>query len=92
MSVLVVIEIPAGSSELDEVLSESWHLSDHPPDGNHFRLAGPMDGGWRVISLWDSRAQFEAFLQDRLHLSSADVGDGAPSLSYWEIEKVHRFD
>jgi hypothetical protein len=90
--VLVVIEVPGGSSELDDVLSESWHLADSPPEGNYLRLAGPMDGGWRVVSLWDSKAQFDTFLTDRLHLTLGDIGEQQPTVTFWDIEKVHRFN
>jgi hypothetical protein len=47
-----------------------------------------MDGGWRVVSLWQSRQQFETFLEERLHLSLRDTGAGQPVVSFWEIEKV----
>jgi hypothetical protein len=92
MSVLVVIEVPGGSSALDEALVDAWSITGDPPAGNRLRLAGPMDGGWRVISLWDSREQFEAFLDERLHLTLDDGGGEQPIVSFWEIEKVHRFD
>jgi heme-degrading monooxygenase HmoA len=45
-----------------------------------------------VVSLWDSRDQFETFLKDRLHLTMADTGDQQPTLTFWDIEKVHHFD
>jgi hypothetical protein len=90
--VLVVIEVPGGSSALDEVLFEQWHLDRTPPHGNSFRLAGPMDGGWRVISLWESTAQFEEFLNERLHITLRDSGSEAPTVTVWEVETVHRFD
>jgi heme-degrading monooxygenase HmoA len=54
-------------------------------------MAGPMDGGLRVVSLWDSAEQFQAFQEERLHLT-LDAGDGQPTVTLWEIEKVHRFD
>jgi hypothetical protein len=47
-----------------------------------------MDGGWRVVSLWQSRQQFETFLEERLHLSLRDTGAGQQVVSFWEIEKV----
>ena len=50
-----------------------------------------MEGGWRVLSLWESRQQFETFLEERLHLSLRDTGTGLPEMSFWEIEKVDRF-
>jgi hypothetical protein len=86
--VLVVIEVPGGSAELDDALTEAWGIASSPPEGNVLRMAGPMDGGWRVASLWQSRQQFETFLEERLHLSLQDTGAGQPVVSFWEIEKV----
>jgi hypothetical protein len=51
-----------------------------------------MDGGWRVVSLWDSKAQFDTFLSDRLHLTLGDIGEQQPTVRFWDIEKVHRFN
>jgi hypothetical protein len=90
--VLVVIEVPGGSSALDDALTEAWGIADSPPEGNVLRMAGPMDAGWRVVSLWESRQQFETFLEQRLHLSLRDSGADEPVVSFWEIEKVHRFN
>ena len=92
MPVLVVIEVPGGSSELDVALTEAWGIASSPPEGNLLRLGGPMDGGWRVVSLWESRKQFETFLEERLHLSLQDIGAGLPQISFWEIEQVNRFN
>jgi hypothetical protein len=83
-----VIEVPGGSAELDDVLTAAWGIASSPPEGNVLRMAGPMDGGWRVVSLWQSRQQFETFLEERLLLSLPDPGAGQPVVSFWEIEKV----
>lgn len=91
MPVLVIIEVPGGSSALDDALTEAWGLASRPPEGNVLRMAGPMEGGWRVVSLWESHRQFETFLEDRLHLSLQDAGADQPIVSFWEIEKVDRF-
>jgi hypothetical protein len=92
VAVLVVIEVPGGSSALDEALIEAWQLTLDPPTGNSLRMAGPMDGGWRVISLWESQAQFQEFLRERLHLTLLGEGGGEPEVTFWDIEKVDRFD
>lgn len=92
MPVLVVIEIPGGSSDLDDVLTDAWGTVSRPPEGNLLRMGGPMDGGWRVVSLWKSRHQFETFLEERLHLSLQDTGGGQPVVTFWDIEKVHHFE
>jgi hypothetical protein len=87
-----VIEVPGGSSALDEALTEAWGIAGAPPEGNLLRMAGPMDGGWRVASLWESRRQFETFLEERLHLSLQDLGAGQLVVTFWQIEQVDRFD
>jgi hypothetical protein len=92
LPVLVVIEVPGGSSELDDALTEAWGIERSPPEGNLLRMVGPMDGGWRVVSLWETRQQFETFLSERLHLSLQDAGAGQPIVNFWEIERVPRFN
>jgi hypothetical protein len=89
--VLVVFEVPGGSAALDETLREAWSLTGSPPPGNRLRLSGPMDDGWRVLSLWDSEEQFQTFLRDRLHFA-LEAADGLqPRGTVWEIETVHTF-
>jgi hypothetical protein len=90
--VLAIIEVPGGSSELDDALTDAWNLTGNPPPGNRIRLAGPMERGWRVISLWDSAEQFREFLEERLQLALSDTGDQQPTVTLWEIEKLQRFD
>lgn len=92
MPVLVIVEVPGGISELDEALTDAWGIESSPPNGSSLRMPGPMDGGWRVVSLWETRQQFETFLEERLHLSLRDAGIDQPIVSFWEIEKAHRFN
>src|SRR5579884_2998846 len=33
-----------------------------PAPGIIFHAGGPMDGGWRVVELWESQAAFDKFL------------------------------
>jgi len=92
VSALVVVEVPGGNSALDEVLMQAWHVTGRPPPGNRLRIAGPMDGGWRVVSLWDSAEQFQDFMRERLHMTLDDLGDGQPTISIWDVETVRAFD
>ncbi len=87
--VLVVVELLGGSSALDDVLLGAWNMPDNLPPGNRFRLAGPMDGGWRIVSLWDSAEDYEAFMRARLHMTLEEVAEAEPRVTMWEIESVH---
>ena len=92
MPVLAVTEIPGGNAALDEALTEAWRLTNDPPAGNSLRMSGPMEGGWRVISLWDSAEHCRRFFEERLHVTLEELGAGEPTITLWEIETLHRFD
>ena len=32
-----------------------------PPPGSHLHASGPMDGGWRIVEVWESEAAAGAF-------------------------------
>jgi heme-degrading monooxygenase HmoA len=51
-----------------------------------------MDGGWRIVSLWDSREQFQDFMRERLHLTLDDLGNDQPTITIWDVETVHAYD
>lgn len=42
------------------------HLGPDRPPGLLAHVAGPADGGWRVINVWDSEAAFRRFQSERL--------------------------
>jgi len=41
--------------------------ADEQPDGLVAHVAGPVDGGFRIIDTWASRAQAEQFWAEHLH-------------------------
>jgi hypothetical protein len=92
MPVLVIGEVPGMTSEQDDAMVDALDLAQNPPAGGRFRLSGPMDGGWRIVSLWESREQFEAFLEERLNPAREATGRPAPQLTFWEIEKVRGYE
>jgi hypothetical protein len=32
-----------------------------PPPGSHLHASGPMEGGWRIVEVWESEAAAAAF-------------------------------
>jgi hypothetical protein len=45
--------------------------NDQLPEGCVDHIAAPMDGGWRVITVWDSEEQFKQFRDEKLiHLTA----------------------
>jgi hypothetical protein len=53
-------------------------------------MAGPMADGWRIVTLWDSEADFERFRDERLVPALASTGR-VPTVEIWPIETFHTF-
>lgn len=75
MAVLVISEL-SGVSDLG---SEQWapmmtRLRGQP--GLLVHADGPTDLGWRVVSIWDSKADFERFFDSAIR---PNLPQGAPS-------------
>jgi heme-degrading monooxygenase HmoA len=54
-------------------------------------MAGPTADGWRIVSLWDSEADFERFRDERLAPALTGIGRGLPPFQIWPIQTVHGF-
>ena len=45
-----------GTSEQYETTLDAVHPAGGLPDGQVYHAAGPTDGGWLVVAVWDSKA------------------------------------
>jgi hypothetical protein len=88
MAVLVIAQAPGATAEQDKAMMEALNLEGDPPAGARARLAGPTETGWRIVSLWDSRESFDAFLRDRLTPALQAAGRQVPEFEFWPIESV----
>ncbi len=75
MAIGVIVENPELSPEQAKQIIE--HVSGTgptPPDGARLVFGGPMEPGWRMITVWDSEEALERFFADRLAPAYADYG------------------
>jgi hypothetical protein len=74
MAVGIRITLPGvGVEEFDRVEAAIDVRGNHP-DGLIFSASGPVDGGWLVTDLWESRAHFDAFGAERVGPAVAATG------------------
>jgi hypothetical protein len=85
---LVIANVPGGTAEGDQEALKALGISDAPAEGSRIRMAGPTDGGWRIVSLWDSQEAFERFRDERLMPMIQQSGRAAPQIEFWPIETV----
>ncbi len=88
MSVLVISVAPGVGAEQDAAMMAELDIQNNPPAGGRLRLAGPTDGGWRIISVWDSQEDFDAFVRDRLGPMFEQMGRPLPEFDVSPLESV----
>jgi hypothetical protein len=83
MAVVVVNEIQGGDQDLYDKVNPKV-MPNGLPDGCHVHIAGPVDGGWRVITVWESDERFQQFRDETLipAMREASAADRvAPSIN-----------
>jgi hypothetical protein len=88
MAILVVAEGEGATVEQDVLLMKALDLEGSPPPGARIRVAGPTANGWRIVSLWDSEADFERFRDERLVPVLTDIGQAMRPPEIWPIETI----
>jgi hypothetical protein len=74
MAIGILIEVPGGTKEQYDAVMAKLGLGGKMPSGGISHVAGPMEGGWRVIDVWQSQEDFEKFFQAKLHRAILEVG------------------
>ncbi len=82
MAICLMVDNADETAEQFERVME--HLSESgpaPPAGASLLTAGPANGGWRVISIWDSPESLQRFFGERLAPAYREAGLSMDSVS-----------
>jgi hypothetical protein len=90
MAVVVVNEIEGGDREMYEQVNPKVMPEGKLPDGCQLHIAGPIDNGWRVITVWESDEQFQQFRNEKLIPAMQETGTEARIAPSIKAEPVHR--
>jgi hypothetical protein len=66
MAVVVVNEIEGGNQDLYDRVNPRVMEGGNLPEGCQVHIAGPVEGGWRVVTVWESEEQFQQFRDEKL--------------------------
>jgi len=78
MAIGLRLKFDGGAQEEYDAVHSHLGIDDDPPEGLIFHMAGPIDEGWGVIDVWESRQHFDNFLANRLGPGIQELGDRAP--------------
>jgi hypothetical protein len=89
VAVVRIIETDIGPAEYDQMRS-ALGIVDTPPPGGAFHVAAVGENGkMRIVEVWDSLAQAQAW-GDKVTAAreAAGVGGPPPSLEYLEVHSI----
>jgi len=75
MAVGLRLKFEGGTQEQYDAVHSQMDVDGDPPAGLIFHSAGPIEGGWGVIDIWESRQAFDAFVDSRLQPAARELGD-----------------
>jgi hypothetical protein len=88
MAVGINVTLSGATGEMFDRVNELIDPQSNPPEGLLFHASGPVDGGWRAIDFWESRAHFDRFSQERIGPAMAQLGvTGAPDIEEFEVHE-----
>ena len=91
MSVVVSAVSPGLTAEMYEALTLRVMPGDQLPGGCQLHIGGPVEGGWRVITVWESREDFDRFREQTLLPTIRELaGDQLPPRAEPEVAPVHK--
>jgi hypothetical protein len=91
MAVVIVNEIEGGNQEFYDKVNPRVMPEGNLPDGCQAHIAGPTDGGWRVITVWDSDEQFQQFRNETLLPAMREAGGEERIAASISSDPVYRF-
>lgn len=89
MSVVVTAVTPMPADAYDAITSKVMP-GDQLPQGCEAHIAGPVDEGWRVITVWESRDAFDRFREEKLLPAIKEVVGERDVAVEPEVNEVHR--
>jgi len=74
LAVGIRIKLPGVTKEQFDAAHDHINQDRSSPPGMLFHASGPVDDGWEVIDFYESRADFDAFLESRIQPGIAASG------------------
>jgi hypothetical protein len=87
MALAILLEIPGLTRDQYEGVTKKV-MEAGRPQGSTFHAGGPIEGGYRLIEVWESREAADAFYSSEL-LKKATVGHEQPKvIMTWPVVGV----
>jgi hypothetical protein len=90
MAVVIVNEMQGAGQDLYDRVTNRIMPGGQLPAGCRDHIAGPIEGGWRVITVWESEDEFNRFRNDALIPALQEEGAGESIAPQITTNPVHK--
>ena len=81
----LIMTFPGVTEEQYYAVLEQLDLGGRLPHGGISHAAGPIEGGWRVVDVWESEEAFETFFREKLEQAMQTHGVPTPDVETWQV-------
>jgi hypothetical protein len=81
----MIMTFPGVTQEQYEAVLQQLNLGGRMPPGGIFHAAGPIEGGWRVVDVWETQEAFDIFLREKLEQAMQNAGMAPPEVEVWPV-------
>ena len=76
MAIAMMFDVPGVTEQQYDQVTEKLRQRSVtlPTSGQLLHAAGPIDGGWRTVDVWESQEAADRFFQEHLAAIFAEVG------------------
>jgi hypothetical protein len=86
MAIAFLQELPGATQEQYDQIVET--LRGQTAEGRIFHVAGPIEGGWRVVDVWESQEAVNKFFQEQLGPAAQKAGMAVPPPQFWPVHNM----
>ena len=90
MALTVLYQIPGLTEDQYDKIIETLQASSITAPGRIYHVAGPMEGGWQVVDVFESREAFEQFIGGSLGPVMQKLGIAPPPMTFSPVHNMLR--
>ena len=86
MALALLLEFPGATQEQFHQVAQK--IGSRAPQGLLYHVEGPIEGGWRVVDVWESQEAVDLFYHERLGQVLQEVGVAIPQPQFWPAHRI----
>jgi hypothetical protein len=86
MALALLLEFPGATQEQFNQVAQK--IGSRAPQGLLYHVEGPIEGGWRVVDVWESQEAVDMFFQEMLGQVLQEAGVAIPRPQFWSAHRI----